>query len=156
MTDDNKILGLRLADIAKQAGFFINGKNICASDYRNFMTINDQLTKFAQLLQQGEAVDGDDENKVTVDKRDLFCFVRSEIKDALTNDENFDAQAWLWSAATDKTVECLSKLYDGVTPPDTQQKLDKAREALQDICNKEVRKLRTAEAISQQALKETE
>jgi hypothetical protein len=51
------------------------------------------------------------ENLVTLDKRDLFDLVRAEIKDSLTTDENSNQQAWLWEESTNRTINCLSKLY---------------------------------------------
>lgn len=42
------------------------------------------------------------------------------------------------------------------SPPNTQAMLDMAMEALKDICNEDIRQLRSAEAIAREALKELE
>jgi hypothetical protein len=55
----------------------------------------------------------DAEHLVTVDKRDLFDFVRSAIRDALENDETALDAAALWAEATHRADEALGKLNIG-------------------------------------------
>lgn len=52
----------------------------------------------------------DIENLVTLDKRDLFGYVRSAIKDALDNDFFEGTEANLWSDAHDRADKCLEKI----------------------------------------------
>jgi hypothetical protein len=75
--------------------------------------------------QQAIPSDSDLENLVTVDKRDLFDFVRGAIRDALENDENINQQAHLWAEAHDRADKCLSKLYAKPAAPTAPIESDK-------------------------------
>lgn len=53
----------------------------------------------------------DDANLVTLDKRDLFDFVRTAIKYAMLEQGSREDDAELFDDATDRTEKCLSDLY---------------------------------------------
>lgn len=108
-----------IIELAKQAGFLmvedIDDKEIIISDGFTKMRITDQLTKFAQLLQQGEAVAAESRFTVGGDT----TWKKSTIEHHYMVQENKDE----WPNYETRL------LY--TTPPDTQAKLDKYREALQ-------------------------
>lgn len=110
---------------AKQVGFHVEGNMIFAeSSHQN---IANRLTKFAQLLQQGEAV-------ATILSRD--------------GDYNFIH----WHTPLQK-IEVGTQLF--TTPPDTKQKLDKARERLTKMaCLTQTENLLWWQIEARQALKD--
>lgn len=61
----------------------------------------------------GKSIPVDDgENMVTLDKRDLFDFVRGMVKNVLLEKVEGLREADAWSEAHDLTEKCLSQLYD--------------------------------------------
>jgi hypothetical protein len=79
--------------------------------------------------QQAIPSDSDLENLVTVDKRDLFDFVRGAIRDALENglmDEQTSSEEMaMFHNATERTDKCLSKLYAKPASPTAPIERDK-------------------------------
>lgn len=134
-----------IIELAKQAGFELILNKLSVRDNMNRqIDLHEKLTKFAQLLQQGEAVAEPPDAFYWADETGkpvhTSAFLGQPVPFAIANAKSYGHHAVL--------------LYR--TPPNLQAKLDKAREALQDICNKDVRQLRSAEVIAQQALKDIE
>lgn len=102
---------IELAEKA-DAGFMYSNDENYKRELKLITFSPDELTKFAQLLQQGEAVG--------ISEKVGVMRVQSNGKVAV--DLNFDH----WD---DYSKDHEYHLF--TTPPDTQQKLDKAREALQ-------------------------
>lgn len=67
------------------------------------------------MQSEEEMVAQDATSLVTVDRRDLFDAVRSAIKNAMIEQGSRQDDAELFADATDRTAECLSKLYGVVS-----------------------------------------
>lgn len=86
-------------------------------------------------VEAGEAVeDADKPYQITLDRRDLFDFVRAAILDALENDENQlnQPRAGILGEAHDRTEKCLSKLFTTPQPSDFNAGIEAAVQALID------------------------
>jgi hypothetical protein len=140
---------MNIIELAKQAGFKIDDEGEPFIYFNEqWIDVTAELTKFAQLLQQGEAV-----AKLTV-------FVNQSKGKGYSVDVNKSLDFGLYDLFTTppdtqaelERLRSIQRTDNSTVIANLQQKLDKAREALRKIVGHDM----ACSVIARQALKETE